>query len=324
MKKTIILCLLGCTYAAPAMAGPDTPTIYGNFRASANTGDLNAAGNDLDIVNNASRLGIKGNVGINESGLTGIYNLQMGVNWDGGGAEALSKRFYFAGVKGKFGKVIIGRLSTPYKMAGVKQDPFYDTSAGPANGGSNYGYSGLNNGFTDNSIAYYSPKIAGAFVAHALVSIDGNASDDHDIGFGVEYAKDGYKFGVAHENLGATPIIAANGGAKNATRAYGSAKFGDFGLNASFEQLNFNAGGDGTFAHVNGTYKLNDKFKLSASYGIVDGAGTGSRNKAGDSVNAGVFYNILKKSQVSIMYTTVDYDDNTSRKGVAVGFVQGF
>ena len=324
MKKAIILCLLGSVYAAPAMADPDAPTIYGNFRGSVNTGDLNSAGNDIDMVNNASRLGVKGSVGLGDNGLTGIYHLQMGVNFDGGGQDALSKRFYFAGVKGKFGKIIAGRLSTPYKMGGVKQDPFYDTSAGPANGGSNYGYSSLNNGFTDNSIAYYSPKIAGGLVAHALVSIDGNASDDHDIGFGAEYAKDGYKIGVAHENLGDTPVIAANGGAEDATRIYGSVNFGDFGLNASFEQINFNAGGDGTFAHINGTYKLNDKYKLAASYGMVDGDGTGGRNKAGDGINAGVFYSILKKSQISIMYTSVDYDDNTSRNGFALGFVQGF
>ena len=324
MKKAILLCLLGSVYAAPALAGPETPIIYGNFRASANTGDLNSVGNDLDIVNNASRLGVKGNVGLGDNGLKGIYHLEMGVNFDGGGTDALSKRFYFAGVQGNFGKIIVGRLSTPYKMAGVKQDPFYDTSAGPANGGSNYGYSSLNNSFTDNSIAYYSPKIAGGFVAHALVSIDGKASDEHDIGFGVEYAKDGYKIGVAHENLGNTPVIAASGGAENATRVYGSANFGDFGLNASFEQLNFNARGNGTFAHINGTYKLNDKFKLSASYGMVDGAGRGSRNKAGNGVNAGVFYSILEKSQISIMYTTIDYDDNTSRNGLALGFVQGF
>jgi hypothetical protein len=319
MKKTLIAAALTSVFAVPAMA--DT-TIYGNFRGSLNTGDLNSADNSVDFVNNASRIGVKGSAGTDT--LKGIYHLQMGINTDGGDEDALSKRFYFAGLKGGFGKVIYGRLSTPYKMAGVKQDPFYDTSAGPANGGSNYGYSSLNNGFTDSTIAYYSPKFGGGLSASASLSIDDAATDDHDVGVGMEYATDTFKVGVAHLNLGDTPVVGANGGAEKATRVYGSTKMGAFGLNASYEKVDFAAGGDGTFAHINGTYKINEKAKLAAAYGTVDGDGTGVRNAPGKGFSAGVFYNVLKNTQLSALYSSVDYDAGTERNGLALGVVQKF
>jgi hypothetical protein len=319
MKKTFIAVALSSVFAVPAVA--DT-TIYGNFRGSINTGDLNSADNSADFVNNASRIGVKGSAGTDT--LKGIYHLQMGVNTDGGDEDALSKRFYFAGLKGGFGKVIYGRLSTPYKMAGVKQDPFYDTSAGPANGGSNYGYSSLNNGFTDSTIAYYSPKFGGGMSASASLSIDDAATDDHDVGVGLEYANDNFKVGVAHLNLGDTPVVGANGGAEKATRIYGSTKMGAVGVNASYEQVDFAAGGDATFAHINGTYKMSDKAKLAASYGAVDGDGTGARNAPGKGFSAGVFYNVLKNTQLSALYSSVDYDAGNERNGIALGVVQKF
>lgn len=325
MKKKLLAAMLGITFAVPAMA--DT-TLYGNFRGSLNTGDLNGdPENDVDFVNNASRVGIKGSAGTET--LKGIYHLQMGVNTDGGDEDALSKRFYFAGLKGGFGKVIYGRLSTPYKMSGVKQDPFYDTSAGTHNGGSNYGYSSLNNGFTDSTFAYYSPKIAGGLTVNASVSVDDSAEDDHDIGVGVEYATKQFKVGAAHLKMGDTPVVAANGGADKATKVYGSASLTDAAtVSLSYEKLDLdNTDTDPTFIHVNGAFKANEKLKLAASYGKVeDGAAGAGRNSSGDGFAVGAFYNVLKNTTLSAMYTTVDYEDEAvnNREGLALGVVQKF
>ncbi|CAN8141475.1 hypothetical protein THIOSC13_620039 [uncultured Thiomicrorhabdus sp.] len=113
----------------------------------------------------------------------------MGANQDGNdtGSAALTSRFYFAGLQGSMGKLIYGRLSTPYKMTGVKQDPFYDTSAGSGNGGSNFGYSSLINGFSDDSFAYYSPKMGGLTfnASYTMADTDGQEAG---MGVGVEYA----------------------------------------------------------------------------------------------------------------------------------------
>jgi len=319
MRKALGIALLLSSVSLPALA--DT-TVYGSFRGALNTGDLNSDGNNADFVNNASRLGIKGAIG--NSDLKGIYHLQTGVNLDGNDEDALSKRFYFAGLKGQLGKVIYGRLSTPYKMAGVKQDVFLDTSAGPANKGASYGYSSLNSSFTDSTIAYYSPKFSGGVSAHASITIDDAATDDHDVGVGVEYATKDLKLGVAHLHLGDTPVIAKNGGAEKATRIYGSKKFGAFAINGSYEKIDFNAGNDASFTHLNASYKANDKTKLALALGSVEGDGKGARNAAGEGMSAGVFYNVLKNTQLSAIYTNVDYDAIKDRDGLALGFVQKF
>jgi len=321
MKKTVLAVALSALFAGSAMADPK---VYGNFRASMNFGDLNGADNGVSVVNNASRLGVKGASGTDS--LKGIYHLQMGANNDAGGA-ALSSRFYFAGLKGSFGKVIYGRLSTPYKMAGVKQDPFYDTSAGPANGGSNYGYSSLNNGFTDNTIAFYSSKIGGAISVHASASIDDAATDDHDVGFGAEFSNKMFKAGVSSLSLGDTPLIAVNGGAKNAIRAYGSAKLSGITVGASFETVDFGGTTDTTFLHVNGAFKVSSATKIAAAFGSVTDGGTGAgRNSTGTGFSVGAYFNVLPKTRLSAIFTSTDYDDATvtDRSGLALGVVQSF
>jgi len=325
MKRMLIVAAFGsaiCTVPALAFDG----TIYGNFRGSLNMGDF---GNDgsAEFVNNASRVGIKGASKKSESGLQGIYHLQMGANNDADGA-ALSSRFYFAGLKGSFGKAIYGRLSTPYKMAGVKQDPFYDTSAGPYNAGSNYGYSSLNNGFTNNSLAYYSPKFAGGLTFNATASIDDTAEDDHDFGIGAEYATKMFKVGASHLQLDDTRVIAAADGAENATRIYGSVFLDQITIGASYELVDFAANSDSTsFYHVNGSYQLNPQTKLAASYGKVsEGISSKAWNATGDGYTLGAFYNVLPETTLTLIYTAVDYDDAnlTDRDGLVFGVIQKF
>lgn len=325
MKRMLIAAALGstiCTMPALAFDG----TIYGNFRGSLNMGDF---GNDgsAEFVNNASRVGIKGATKKSESGLQGIYHLQMGANNDADG-EALTSRFYFAGLKGSFGKAIYGRLSTPYKMAGLKQDPFYDTSAGPYNAGSNYGYSSLNNGFTNNSLAYYSPKFAGGITFNANASIDDTAEDDHDWGIGVEYATKMFKVGASHLQLDDTPVIAASDGAENATRIYGSVFIDQITVSASYELVDFAANSDSTsFYHVNGSYQLNPQTKLAASYGkVAEGISSRAWNATGDGFTLGGFYDVLPQTTLTLIYTAVDYDDAslTDRDGLVFGVIQKF
>jgi len=325
MKRMLIVAAFGsaiCTIPAQAFDG----TIYGNFRGSLNMGDF---GNDgsAEFVNNASRVGIKGATKKSESGLQGIYHIQMGANNDAGGS-ALTSRFYFAGLKGSFGKVIYGRLSTPYKMAGVKQDPFYDTSAGPANSGSNYGYSSLNNGFTNNSTAYYSPKFGGGLTFNATASIDDTAEDDHDFGIGVQYATKMFKVGASHLQLDDTPVIAANAGAENATRIYGSVFLDQITIGASYELVDFATNSDSTsFIHVNGSYQLNAQTKLAASYGKVsEGISSNVFNATGDGYTLGAFYDVLPATTLTLIYTAVDYDDSavTDRDGLVFGVIQKF
>jgi len=328
MKKTVLAVALSALFAGSAMADPK---VYGNFRASMNFGDLNTADNGLSVVNNASRLGVKGSSGTDS--LKGIYHIQMGANNDDNKPTALSQRFYFAGLKGGFGKVIYGRLSTPYKMAGVKQDPFYDTSAGSGNGGSNYGYSGLNNGFSPNTIAFYSSKIAGMISVHGSLSIDDSKNDDHDIGFGAEFSNKMLKAGVSVLTIGDTAaatdtaVVAKGAGVDTAIRVYGSTKLSGITVGASFETVDTGATNSRNYLHVNGSFKVSSAMKVAASFGSVTDGKTGTGFDAtGAGFSVGAFYNVLPKTRLSAIFTSVDYDDAavTDRTGLSVGVVQSF
>ncbi|MBO1926703.1 porin [Thiomicrorhabdus sp. 6S2-11] len=325
MKKTLLLASLAAAFSTPAMA---EPTLYGDFRASVVTGDL-AGDTSTDFVNNASRVGIKGSQG--NDNLKAIYHLQMGANQDTNDttSAALTSRFYFAGLQGSMGKLIYGRLSTPYKMTGVKQDPFYDTSAGLVGGGSNYGYSSLINGFSDNSFAYYSPKMGGLSFNASYTMAD-EATQKAGAGVGIEYAAGGMKFGLNHLMLdGAGTNVALANGTDSATRIYAGAKMGALNVNASYEMVAQASGDDAKFTNLNATYNATKAMKLAASYGQVSGAdgvsGSAAKwNADGSNVTAGAFYNVLPKTTVHAMYTATSLDSGTDKNGLAVGIKQGF
>ncbi len=302
MKK-IILAAAIASVLAPLSAVADTK-VYGAVRASLLAGGSAADGDTF--VNNASRVGLKGSVG-DDGGLKGFYHIQMGLTIDKDGkngnnlqGSALTNRFAFAGVQGGFGKVVVGRLSSPYKMAGLKTDPFYDTSAGSGNGGANFGLSGFTNGFLNNVIGYISPKLGGAFTVNAVAVLN---NDDANGGTGG--ADDFYNLGVSY---GKGPFTASvqHITEHDATRLAGTYKAGPIGVGLSLEDV------DGTnYAYVSGTYKVAPKLTLAASFGD---------NDTDNGYSLGAFYKVASKTTLSLITSDID----NGRDVTALGFVQKF
>ncbi len=332
MKKMIIAAAVA-SILAPATVLADT-TLYGALRMSAVSGETQAStagstATDIGgVVNNASRIGLKGSYG-EEGGLTGFFHIQAGADTDTGSTAAFSSRFAFAGVKGGFGKVVMGRLSSPYKMAGLKVDPFYDTSAGPTDSGSNFGLSSLTNGFLNNVVGYVSPKLGGSVTVNAVAVLDKNdngttATADNMYNIGATYSANGLTASVQH----ITEL--------DATRVTAGYKTGAFGVGLSYETID-NRDGDSTTTddqtqmYLSGTYKVAPKTTLAASYGKVEdnggvATGTGLRDSAGDGYSIGVFHKVASKTTVSAMYSDVDYDAaaGLDRSVFAIGLVQKF
>jgi hypothetical protein len=325
-RKTLIGAAVAAAVAAPAASFAET-TLYGNFRGSIISEDVTSGGVSTDStkgVNNASRLGVKGAIG--ENGLKGIYHLQMGASNDGDAAgRGLTERFYFAGLKGSFGSIVYGRTSTAYKMAGVKLDPFYDTSVGPANGGANYGLSPQTNGFTNNSLAYTSPKLGGAFTINAAVYLDD--AEDQDYNIGGQYSNGGITAGLQYTQTNDVgSVIALAPTDSTAIRIYGGYKTKAFSIAASYETVDIDGTSDEqTYLYVPVTFNVSPKTKLAASFGQVDDAANGAgRDGNGDGYALGVFHNILPKTTLSAIVSSVDYDNDDSREVFGIGVVQSF
>jgi len=319
MKKTLISAAVAASILAPLGAAMADTKIYGAIRAAAIIAGEKGGADLGGVVNNASRIGVKGSYG-EEGGLTGFFNIQEGVQTDVNGGSGFTNRFAMAGVKGGFGTVVAGRLSTPYKMAGLKIDPFYDTSAGAGNGGSNYGLSSLTNGWVNNVVGYISPKFGGGFTVNAVAVLDkddnapNGISADGDNAFnpGITYSSNGITAAVQH----ITEI--------EATRLSLGYKAGAIGAGVSYED---NAGGiDGAEAvYVAGTYQMG-KSKLAASYGSIDGTGAATGfNTEGTGFSLGLFQKVAPKTTVTAIYSDVDADINANdRDQFSVGLIQAF
>ena len=291
-------------------------SLYGDFRYSLN--DVDAGTNTTSSDNNASRLGFKGDFGDPE-GITAFYNLQTGVNVDSA-ADAFSQRFFFAGIKGKFGKVAYGRTSTAYKMAGLRLDPFYDSSAGPGFGGANFGLSPLTNGWTDNSLTYTSPKL-GHFTVNAAAFLDDSDEDEHDANVGILYKNETISAGFQYAHIADTGVIAKGAADSNAARFHVAARWGKWNFNASIEKIDVSQGNDQDYLYLSSTYKMSDTLKFAASVGTADDV---SVTADGDGYSLGMFYTMPTRTVISLMYSTVDYDNGTDRDIFALGVSQKF
>jgi hypothetical protein len=311
------LCL-GSSVALAEMSN----SLYGNFRFSFNQVD-DADQDALSGDNNASRLGFKGE--FKGDGLTAFYHLEAGADNDDDTTSntAFTERFYYAGLRGGFGSLVVGRHSPAYKMAGLATDPFYDTSANGAAGqfaaaGATYGLSALTNGFANNAIAYTSPKLGDALTANAAIYVDDSKQDDeHSYGLGLAYGSGPITAGIQYFDG------EANGwnDALKAYRLHGGYKAGALALGLSFENVEPDAAGaaDVNYLYLSGVFSMSEQTRLAVSVGNVD---EGANEGAG--VNVGVFHDVFKNTTLYGLYSTVDRDDNVDADVFSVGMIYNF
>ncbi len=111
-----------------------------------------------DVKSHASRFGVKGSTDTDIEGVKAIYQLEWEIDVSDNGKSSddhIKARNQFLGLKGGFGKLIIGRHDTPLKKAQGKVDLFGDLPADIKN---------IMEGEVraDNMIQYTTPKIADA------------------------------------------------------------------------------------------------------------------------------------------------------------------
>lgn len=102
-------------------------SIYGRLDLAISNIETIDKGSSAEIKSLASRVGFKGSQ-IFDNGLAVIYQYELevdAIDWD----PAFKQRNSFIGLKGAFGKFIIGMHDTPVKNAARNIDLFNDTSA---------------------------------------------------------------------------------------------------------------------------------------------------------------------------------------------------
>ena len=340
MKNKIILATAVAVACCAPVAAMAEANVYGQFRYSINSADSDDGnGSSLSGEDNVSLFGLKASVG---DDIKAFVHLQTGANADGDGAKttsvqavdatgtaipgvfvdvttdggrAFAQRFYFGGLKGSFGTVAYGRMSTAYKMAGFKMDPFYNLSHIGADGKiskslATYGLSAATNGFTDNAIQYTSPAISGLKINVGMYLDDG-VNDDHGTAAGIAYTAKNFNAGVQFISSGATATVAKLGTDNEAMRVHGGYKADSWSADISYETVDSNAGTtDKTYTFLVGKYNMSKELQLVMTYGMVDDDNDGADEGAGYTL--GAFQTVAPKTQVYASYSSASMDNITT------------
>ena len=107
----------------------EEPTVYGKLWISVESQDT-ASGTEVDMVSNASRLGIKGSMDFGK-GIEAIYQAEYEVDPVDGTADESKDRTFkqrnsFVGLKGSMGTIFLGKHDTATKKSQKKIDLFND------------------------------------------------------------------------------------------------------------------------------------------------------------------------------------------------------
>jgi len=163
-KKLAVVVAVGTLAAAPLAAQAIDGEVYGEVHLSidymenenpSTTKDNSA----LTVSSNTSKLGFKGSEKLSDN-LSAIWQYETEVELDNGDI-AVKGRDTFGGLKGSWGVLKAGRLSTPTKRASSKIDLFTNSRAdhnlmvGSVNGDKVF------DSRLDNTIWYSTPKMAG-------------------------------------------------------------------------------------------------------------------------------------------------------------------
>ncbi len=174
--------------AAPFAAHADT-ILYGEAKVSVDYTDNNRDPDPYwDVVNNGSKLGIRGSEDLGGS-LSAFYQYEFSVDMtEGGNFDGLNQKF--VGLKGGFGAVTLGTQDTPYWKILNITDIF---NSGKMFNGTVYLGSGLTEETNDNgalstlanSVDYQTPIFNG-FSAEALLVMDGRVNTPQGFSDGVD------------------------------------------------------------------------------------------------------------------------------------------
>ena len=309
MKKTALSLAIAAvlpTFAHAEKVEVEMPEFYGKVNVSVQNTQEEGKGSISELVSNASRLGVKGKIEL-KHGLEGIYKLEYETQVDDGdkSGQTFAQRNIFAGIKGGFGQVIVGKFDTPLKKAQKKIDLFNDLE------GDIKSVITKSDKRKENSIQYSTPKMSGlvATVAHI-------ASED-------ETVNDGTSSSLTFTQKNVYAAIAYDTDVNIDTdvlRLVAQYSMSDFTVGALWEQDN-RAGSDNDVEGwvYSASYKLNSDIKLKAQYGESDIV----KDNA-ETYSLGADYKLGEGAKAYAFVTDETYDENKSNQYYGVGLEYKF
>ena len=172
----------------------EEPTVYGKLWISVESQDT-ASGTEVDMVSNASRLGVKGSMDFGE-GIEAIYQAEYEVDPVDGTADESKDRTFkqrnsFVGLKGSMGTIFLGKHDTATKKSQKKIDLFNDLAGDIKNI-----LQGENR--MSDLVGYTTPKINGfSATFNAIKGTEGLGDDSIGDSISTSFSYDSENFYIA-------------------------------------------------------------------------------------------------------------------------------
>ncbi|WP_417442118.1 porin [Idiomarina sp.] len=288
----------------------DSLTVYGRANVSFQSNDY-GFGSETEVVSNSSRFGFKGASEL-ESDLEVFYQIEFGVDLADSDDEkdAVTNRNQVVGLRGNFGKVMIGRYDTFLKDSQGSVDEFKDFEADLKSL-----FKGENR--PDNTLTYYSPSYKGFSFGVTYVASENDNVDD-GLSFGLLYGDSKLKKTKYYAALAFDRDV--NG--YDITQLTGATKFGKTRVGVvlqQFETINGSNDSDGYLISAAHPY---ENWVFKAQYQAID---DDNDNDASLSVGADYFFS--GDTRVYAWYTGRDCDISrysTRGCGATPGIEQDF
>ncbi|MFQ5468666.1 MAG: porin [Gammaproteobacteria bacterium] len=307
LSSCIIFAGLTVPMASTAMAeGPIDGTIYGKINTAIISHD-NGATDEVRMVNNASRLGIKGKTDLDDA-MSVVYKLEYEIApdesaADKGGSGIFKQRNAYVGLGTSVGTFLAGRHDTPLKSAQGKIDLFNDLQVGDIKNIVN-GEERISNIFI-----YRSPEFNNLQVEAATQFEDDPAKDD-GTSVSLKYNRD---------NLYVAAAVDSKVDGMDVVRLAGQYKLDALTVGAILNQSEASSGGSAENGFiVSGSYKV-DSLTLKAQVASSD-----EKAKGGQQVALGVDKKLGKKTKAFVYFAQVEDDVNAKKSASGVGLEHKF
>ncbi|WP_323815696.1 porin [Cellvibrio sp. NN19] len=319
MKKTLLAVALASLVPVGAFADV---VVYGKANVALQSTDeaelsaangLQADGSKVELVSNASRIGIKGSEEVN-SQLKIIYQFEYQTEVDDGanGSQTFGQRNIFLGLQGSAGTIMGGHFDTPTKVAQEKVDLFNDLEGDltsifkgevRASNIVQYVTPSFGGGFSA-SVAYATPERDNVTLAcNVLTSVECERSEGVSASF--SYTSPMFYAAIATDQdvgLDGVDLIRAV-----ARLTLGAFQFGVLGESYEGPSAEYQGNAvelveideDGVLASV--LWNMTDKWALKAQYGDSD-----VRFVDGKTASLGLDYKMTKSATLYGYYTQVE------------------
>lgn len=325
MKKTLLAVTLASLFPLAAVADV---VVYGKANVSVQNADEAAMDDSrVELVSNASRIGVKGGEEVNSS-LKVIYQFEYQTEVDdgtnGSSSQTFGQRNIYLGLQGSAGTIMGGHFDTPTKVAQEKVDLFNDLE-----GDITHIFKGENR--ISNIVQYATPTFAGGFsgsVAYITEESDGVSKQNNMAGVSASNgvsASFGYTSPMFYVGVAMDQDVEADG--VDLVRVVMRATLGPVQLGVMAEdytderQITCTGGAtspcfkdvtqDGLLASA--LFNITDKWALKGQYGQSDVKMIG-----GESASIGLDYKMTKTATLYSYATKVE-DEALTRDDTYVG-----